>query len=290
MPLRVAAALACLLATSSAAQMRPLPDPGPFLEQVKKRLQPDEERQSGYMYVQTQRNQKLDKAGRSTSESVTVAESYPGLPGEGRWSREISRDGQPVPARELEKGDADRRKHAEDYARKLASNPAQVRASEATIREKRRREAAESVDDVYRVFDVRMTGRETIDGHDTIAFTLTPRPDVKPQTRAGNIMRSFSGRAWISESDYELVRLDVEAIDTVSIGFGLLARLHKGSQLSFQRRKINNEVWLPGSAKYSLSARVGLFAVLRRGGSVEFSNYKKFSVDTSTVIGAPRKP
>ena len=139
-------------------------------------------------------------------------------------------------------------------------------------------------------FDVRMTGRETIDGHDTIAFTLTPRPDAKPQTRAGNIMRNFSGRAWISESDYELVRLDVEAIDTVSIGFGLLARLHKGSQLSFQRRKINNEVWLPASAKYSLSARVGLFAVLRRGGSVEFSNYKKFSVDTSTVIGAPRKP
>ena len=92
-------ALVCLLATSSAAQMRPLPDPQPFLQEVKKRLQPDEERQSGYMYVQTQRNQKLDKAGRSTSESVTVAESYPGLPGEGRWSREISRDGQPVPAR-----------------------------------------------------------------------------------------------------------------------------------------------------------------------------------------------
>ena len=276
-------ALVCLLATSSAAQMRPLPDPQPFLQEVKKRLQPDEERQSGYMYVQTQRNQKLDKAGRSTSESVTVAESYPGLPGEGRWSREISRDGQPVPARELEKGDADRRKHAEDYARKLASNPAQVRASEATIREKRRREAAESVDDVYRVFDVRMTGRETIDGHDTIAFTLTPRPDAKPQTRAGNIMRSFSGRAWISESDYELVRLDVEAIDTVSIGFGLLARLHKGSQLSFQRRKINNEVWLPKRAVLKGAVRIALVKMLRGDVTFEFGEYKKFQTDSRIV-------
>jgi hypothetical protein len=290
MTLRVAVASVCLLATSSAAQMRPLPDPQPFLEQVKKRLQPDEERQSGYMYVQTQRTEKLDKAGRSTSESVTVAESYPGLPGEGRWNREISKDGQPVPPLELEKLDADRRKHVEEYARKLASNPTQLRASEATIREKRRREAAESVDDVYRVFEIRMTGRETVDGHDTIAFTLTPRANAKPATRAGNIMRNFSGRAWISESDYELVRLELEAIDTVSIGFGLLARLHKGSQLWFQRRKINDEVWLPASAKYSFSARVGLLAVLRRGGSVEFSNYKKFSVDTTTVIGAPRKP
>src|SRR5262245_28731480 len=290
MPLRIIVALSCLATTSSAAQMRPLPDQQAFLQEVKKRLQPDEERQSGYMYLQTRRDQKLDKAGRSTSENVTVAESYPGLPGEPRWEREISKDGQPVPPRELEKVDADRRKHVEDYARKLAGNPSDVRAKEATVREKRKREAAESVDDAFRVFDVRMTGRETVDGHDTITFTLTPRPDAKPRTRAGSIMRNFSGRAWISEADYELVRLEVEAIDNVSIGFGLLARVHKGSQLSFQRRKINDEVWLPASAKYSVSARVGLLAVLRRGGSVEFSNYKKFSVDTTTVIGAPKKP
>ncbi len=290
MHLRVAVASVCLAATSSAAQMRPLPDSQPFLQEVKKRLQPDEERQGGYMYVQTRHDQKLDKAGHTTSESVIVAESYPGLPGEQRWTREISKDGQPVPPRELDKLDADRRKHVEEYARKLASNPADLRAREAREREKNRREAAESVDDVFRVFDIRMTGRETIEGHDTIAFTLTPRSDAKPKTRAGSIMRNFSGRALISESDYELVRLDIEAIDTVSIGFGLLARVHKGSQLSFQRRKINNEVWLPASAKYAVSARIGLIAVMRRGGSVEFSNYKKFSVDTSTVIGPPRKP
>ena len=270
--------------------MRPLPDPQPFLQEVRKRLQPDEERQSGYMYVQTRRDQKLDKAGQSTSENVTVAESYPGLPGEGRWEREISRDGQPVPQRELEKIDADRRKHVEEYARTLAGNPAGVRAKEGIVREKRRRDAAESVDDVYRVFDIRMTGRETVGGRDTITFSLTPRPDAKPTTRAGTIMQHFSGRAWISESDYELVRLEVETIDTVSIGYGLLARVHKGSRFSFERRNINDEVWLPASAKYSVSARIGLLAVLRRGGSVEFSNYKKFSVDTSTVIGAPKKP
>jgi hypothetical protein len=29
--------------------------------------------------------------------------------------------------------------------------------------------------------------------------------------------------------------------DTVSIGFGLLAGVHKGSQASFQRRKVNGE-------------------------------------------------
>ena len=36
-------------------------------------------------------------------------------------------------------------------------------------------------------------------------------------------MRNFNVRAWISESDYELVRLDAEAMDTVSFGLGLSA-------------------------------------------------------------------
>ena len=85
------------------------------------------------------------------------------------------------------------------------------------------------------------------------------------------------------------MRLEIEAIDTVSFGLGLLARMHKGSQASFQRRKVNDEAWLPAVARYSVSARVGLVAVIRRGATSEFSNYKKFNVDTSTSY-APRKP
>jgi hypothetical protein len=289
MCVRVSVALACLLATSSAAQMRPLPDPQPFLQEVRKRLQSDDERQSGYMYVESRRDMKLDKSGRATAETVTVAESYPGLPGEPRWMREISKDGQPVPQRDLDKGDADRRKHVEAYARKLAANPAEIRGKEERERQKDLREAAEAIDDLFRVYDIRMSGRETLDGHDTISFSLTPRPGAKPRTRAGNIMRNVSARAWISESDYELARVEIEAIDTVSMGFGLLARLHKGSQASFQRRKVNDEAWLPAAASYTVSARLGLVAVVRRSATVQFSNYRKFSVDTSTAF-APRKP
>ena len=80
-------------------------------------------------------------------------------------------------------------------------------------------------------------------------------------------MRHFKVQAWISESDYELVKLDAEAIDTLSFGLGVLARLHKGARLSFLRRKINGEVWLPAVASYSGSARVSLLFTLRRAGS-----------------------
>jgi hypothetical protein len=286
----VAAWLLCLVATSSQAQQRPLPDPQVFLQEVRKHLETDDERQSGYMYVEKRREQQLDKAGRPTGESLKVFESYPALPGERRWSRLIAEDGRPVPPGDLEKADRERQKHAEEYAAKLVKDPAKEREKQDRERAGSRRERAESIDEVFRLFDIRMLGREALEGHDTIAFSLTPRPGVKPRTRDGSIMRNFSGRAWISESDYELVRLDVEAIDTVSFGFGLLARVHKGSQASFRRRKVNDEAWLPAMATYSASARVALVKVMRRGGVSEFSDYKKFGVDTSVTYGRPKLP
>jgi len=278
------------VAPASLAQDPPLPDPDRFLQQVRQHLETDDERQTGYMYVEKRREQKLDSAGRPTGESLRVFESYPGLPGEGRWRRLISEDGRPVPPADLEKADRERRERAEEYARKLAKDPEKERAIETRERERRQRERAESIDDAFRVFDLRMIGRETVEGHATIVFSLTPRPGVKPRTRDGNIMRNFSGRAWVSESDYELVRLDLEAIDTVSFGFGLLARVHKGSQASFRRRKVNGEVWLPAVATYTASARIALVKVMRRGGVMEFSDYKKFSVDTSTTPVRPKLP
>jgi len=133
-----------------------------------------------------------------------------------------------------------------------------------------------------------MTGRERIEGHDTIAFSLTPKADARPRTTEGGQMRHFKVQAWISESDYELVKLDAEAIDTLSFGLGVLARLHKGAKLSFLRRKINDEVWLPAVASYSGSARVSLLFMLRRAGSSEFSGYRKYSVDTSSTVATPK--
>ena len=96
-------------------------------------------------------------------------------------------------------------------------------------------------------------------------------------------MRHFKALAWISESDYELVRVEIEAIDTLSFGLGLLARVHKGTVATYERRKVNDEVWLPAEVTWTASARVALVRVLRLRGVAAFSNYRKFTVDTSTT-------
>ena len=275
-------------AAPTLAQEWPLPDRDAFLAEVRKHLETDQTRQSSYTYIETRREQSLDSDGRSARESVKVFDSYPGLPGERRWERLVSEDGRSVPATELEKQDVERRKKAQEYASRMASRPQEERARQARELDKVRRDTSGAVDDIFRVFDVRMVGRERVEGHDTIAFALTPKASPQPRTREGRLMRRFRVQAWVSESDYELVKLDAEAIETVSFGFGLLARIHKGARFSFERRKVNDEVWLPAASRYSGSARVGLVTTIRRRGGSEYSNYRKFTVDTSSTFASPR--
>jgi hypothetical protein len=282
-----AVAVAVLSVAALTAQERPLPDQDRFLREARARLQTDSTLQSSYIYTETRRERKLDGSGRVKEESVKVFENYPGLPGEGRWERLISENGRPRPAAELEKEMRERQKKAEALARAMTERPAQQSARQQREYAEQRREFDAIVDDLFLVYDIRMERREAVDGHDTIVFSLTPRRNARPRTKEGNQMRSFGVRAWLSESEKEIVRLEAQVLDTLSLGFGPLARLHKGSNLTFVRTKVNNEVWLPARSSYSGSARIGLVAVFRRAGTSEFSGYRKFGVDTSTTYQPP---
>jgi hypothetical protein len=278
--------LAAILVAAPTAQERPLPDFDTFAAEVKKRLATDDERQSGYVFTERRVEQKVNAAGRVTSESVKVYEVYPGLPGEDRYRRLIEEDGRPIPPDKLAKHDADRRKQAEEYARRQAV--ASERQKEARKLDKARAEYSDAVEDIFRVFDIRMVRREPIEGTDSILATLTPKPGGRPQTADGKVMQHFKARAWISESDYELVRVEIEAIDNLSFGLGLLARVHKGTVAAYQRRKVNGDRWLPAEVTWTASARVLLLRRLRLRGVSEFSNYRRYTVDTRTTIGDGR--
>jgi len=281
----IALALVVTFLSIPAAQERPLPDFASFAAQVKKKLAIDEERQSGYMFTERRTEQKLDGSGRPTSESVKVFEVYPGLPGQDRYRRLIEADGKRVPPAKLAEEDRHRRRDVEDYAKKMAD--ASDRRKQEQQFDKQRSRYSAAIDDLFRIYDMQMVRREPIEGHDTVVATLTPKPAVKPQTKDGEIMRHFKARAWVSESDYELVRVEIEAIDDLSIGMGLLARIHKGTTATYQRRNVNNEVWLPSQVTWTAGARVLLVRRLRIRGISDFSDYRKFTVDTSTTYSTP---
>ena len=274
-------ALTLLFALTLSAQERPLPDFQTFAAEVRKHLATDEERQSGYMFNERRTEQKVDGNGRPTSESVKVFEVYPGLPGEERYRRLVEENGRRLSDSKLAEEDRDREQAVQSYVKDQASESRRQKAAREHEKARRRYEAA--IDDLFRVYDIRMVRREPIDGHATIFATLEPKEAVRPETDDGKIMQKFKARAWVSESDYELVRAEVEAIRDLSFGMGLLARIHKGTVATYERRKVNNEVWLPAKVTWTASGRLLLLRRLRLRGISEFSGYRKFTVDTSTT-------
>ena len=170
----VCGCLIAILAVPAAGQDRPLPDYATFISQVRKRLAIDDVRQSEYVYVETRREQKLDKTGTSTKETLDVFESYPALPNESRWRRQTVKDGKPVPPEDLAKVDRERQQKVLEYAKKLERNPDKVREAERKKHDEERRDSERAVDDALRIYDIKMLGREMVSSYETIAFSFTP--------------------------------------------------------------------------------------------------------------------
>ena len=133
------------------------------------------------------------------------------------------------------------------------------------------REEQDEVDDVFHVYDFRLVERQSIDGQPMIVVDFSPKPGAAPKTDDGKMLTKARGRAWVSEDDYELARLEAEMIADVPVGL-FLAKLYKGTTISVDRRKVNGEVWLPARVRLNLSGRAlgssnALLDALTRGHS-----------------------
>jgi hypothetical protein len=59
-----------------------------------------------------------------------------------------------------------------------------------------------------------------------------------------------------------------------------LAKLQKGSSITAEREKFNDEIWLPMKNEITINARVLLLKGFNLRVVTEYSDHKKFSVDT----------
>jgi len=94
---------------------------------------------------------------------------------------------------------------------------------------------------------------------------------------------------WIDKATYQWVRVEAENTDTISWGL-FLARLNAGAKMVFEQTQVNSELWLPKRLLLTGSGRLGLLKRLARDEEIEWSNYKKFSVDSAIVTNPPPKP
>ena len=214
---------------------------------------------------------------------------YPSVEGSPAYRRLIATNGVPESPRKLEEADRKHREKLLEWIHDRQAESPSVRGRRE-LKERRGREQEERImDDILRVYDIRLVGREEVRGRPAIVLTLTPRPGVKPSVEDAAPMTKLRGRAWVDERDFEVVRADLESTDTINLGWGLLARIGLGTTLSFERQKVNDEVWLPARVTAHPKARIALVKRFDAKIISDYSDYRKFTVNTA-ISFAPAKP
>ena len=257
----------------------PLPEVGPFLAEVREHLHTDDFLLDQYTFTEKQTERQLDASGRVKKVTSSTYEVYPSAEPGHTYRKLVERDGKALPVDELAKED-----------RKQQMKEARAAARSAEVQAKRQKSEDTAIDEIFRLYDIRIVRREPLEGRDAILVTFSSRPGLETRTKPSRILKKFSGRAWIDEKDRQLVRAEAELNDDLSFGFGILAKLKKGAKAHLQRRKVNGEIWLPSEARFVGHGRVFLVKGIHVDTLSEYSDYKKFSVATdATASPEPSK-
>ncbi len=269
----------CLLVLAFWSQEaeRALPDKAAFIAGFRKTLHDDEKLLSQYTYTEKETETTLDSKGLKKKTEINVYQVIHGAEEWQTYRRHIVKNGVALTGAELQKQDREEQERVAKETHKRANQPEAKRREEKA---KADRDEQEALDDVFAMFDVQLIRREPIGGTSTILASFKPKASYKPKTRIGKILQHITGRMWIAEDDHELARVEGEVIDAISIGGGFLAKLQKGSRFAFERRKINGEIWLPVREEAFVDGRLLLVKGLKELDVVEYSDHKKYSVDT----------
>jgi hypothetical protein len=268
---------------------KPLPDARPFLEAVRDSLKSDQTLLAEYTFLEKHIENKLDGKGTVKASKTEVYEVYPSSKPGRIYRRLVMVDGKPVDPKDL--AEADRKQEEKSERRRLAreNETPEQRQRRLEKEQENLRKEREIVEELFRMDEIEVAGREILNGRSTILVTFRPRPGFRPQTKGGKVLQKLAGRAWIDEEDRELVRIDAELLDALGVGPGGVFRLQKGARAFFERRRVNDEIWLPAEARFTGAAKVLLFVLGRLDARSSYSDYKKFSVSTSAEISDVEK-
>ena len=256
---------------------QPLPELSSFLQEVRRNLRSDRLLLSQYTYLEKDTELRLDTDGNAVKTEVKVYEVYPALEQAKTYRKLISTNGKPLHRDEIERQDRDYEAKIRSAASRAGSDARKQQAAEAEAR----RKDEEVIDEAFRLYEISLVGRENLLGGAAIVLEFKPRSGFSPKTDPGKLLKKLEGRAWINEQDQQLVRVEARLVDTLAFGLGILARFQKGAGVFYERRRVNDEIWLPAEYRFTGAGRLFLLKKVRIDAREQYSDYKKFSVKTS---------
>ena len=258
-------------------------DPHELVRRSIARDQLDWVRMKDYTWQAHSTEKHLDSHGKVVS---TKRETWETLMLDGQpYRRTLERDGKPLSPEEQRS----EQKRLDRETRRLSSETPAEKQRRLEEAEKRRRREFAFLSEILELFDLLLDGETTVDGRSVWVVSGAPRPGAKAKSGDAKMLLKLRGRMWIDKATYQWARVEAETTDTISWGL-FLARLNSGSKMTFEQTEVNSELWFPKRLLLTGSGRVGLIKRIALDEEIEWSNYRKFSVDSKMVTAPPLNP
>ena len=277
-----------LAATSNALQAS-IPDltPGPdgklsqeqirdLIREAAEKDMENDKKQRDYTYIQREEQHKLDgkdQVKSSESRTYEIMVLY-----QEQVRKLIAKDDKPLSEGDARKEDEKIQKIIE----KRKNESDDDRRKRLEKQNKEQEEGRQFVKEIADAYNFHFVGEEDLNGRKSQVIDAAPRPGYEPHMKDAKFLPKFRFRVWLDEAEKQWVKLDIECIDTVSVGLFLL-RLHKGSSIQIEQVRVNDEVWLPRHVALKLDARLALLKGLNISEDVTFRDYRKFRTSAKIV-------
>jgi hypothetical protein len=259
----------------------PLPVLGPFLAEVRRNLVNPEFVLQHYRHLQRVTERERDGDGRVSKTTVDVYDVRPNVGSAVGHRVLIEKNGRRLPqADPIRLEEEQRRSLEESIANRTRERPAE-RQKRLAREVEARLEEEQLIADVFRVYDFRIVGRETLRGERTIVIAFSARPGAEVTTSVGRVMRKTAGCAWVGEDDRQVIRVELESWQTLTYGLGILARVRPGARLVYDRQRTSDGTWVPASYHLVAEVRLMLVKPMRVDREVEYYDFRPFALPRS---------
>ena len=227
-----------------------------------------------FTYIENRREVDISRLGAVSVGPLRTFEVYP-TDSLDEYKRLVAIDGRPLDAAELARRDAEHQRDLQKQAERERTETPPRRAARLRKEAEEVREREAVLDDAAAVFEMGFACREVVDGQPVIVLSLVPRQEARVTTREGAWMKKFAGRMWVAEDGHHIARLRLQAVDDVSIGWGVVARVEAGSGFDYVRTLVD-DTWLPSKLTIEGSGRTLLFRRFQVKTVTTYTNHRRY--------------
>ena len=261
--------------SASPADDPPLPSPEEVLQKVLTTVNSPEVRRASaqYRYVQHTVIEKMDDKGRLREREERVYDVGP-LAG-GVFAHLVEKNGKSLSPSEL-----------------LDEKERQQRFLERSSTQKFGGGDSDRVPldpELFNRYKAEVLAREWRNGRPTVILHFWPRAvDLPIRRRQDYVLNKLTGKVWIDEQDWEILKVDAHLTERVRVMLGLVAALDK-ADLSFEQIQMGGGVYLPLKLTAYFEGRK-LFSTLHQRVEVNWTGQRPAAETAGNPAGAPAMP